>query len=126
MITSKVRDNLSVTITSGKHAIIADVSNALGGDDAGPGPHDLLEASLGACTTITVMMFARRKQWPLKDVVTTVTILSEKGEINEIQRDVQLIGDLSEEQRTRLLEIANKCPMHNFLQKKSQITTRIV
>lgn len=126
MITSKRRSNLSVSITSGKHTITADVSNALGGDDAGPGPHELLEASLGACTTITVMMFARRKQWPLKDVVTNVTISSEKGEVNEIQRDVELIGELSDEQRSKLLDIANKCPMHNFLQKKSIITTRIV
>ncbi len=125
MITTKILTNLSVTQTNGSHSITADVSQKLGGGGSALNPHELLEASLGACTTITVMMYAKRKQWPLTDVVTTVKILSENGEVNEISRKIELKGDLTDVHRERLLEIANKCPMHNFLQKKSHIETSL-
>ncbi|MES2527318.1 MAG: OsmC family protein [Bdellovibrionota bacterium] len=126
MITTQIKNNLSVVQSNGQHSITADVPTALGGNDTGLTPHELLEASLGACTTITVMMYAKRKQWPLKDVVTTVKILSEKGEMNEISREIKLVGDLTEVHVEKLMEIANKCPMHNFLEKKSIITTKAV
>ncbi len=126
MITTQIKNNLSVVQSNGQHSITADVSKQLGGDDTALNPHELLEASLGACTTITVMMYAKRKQWPVKDVITTVKIISEKGEINEISRDIKFIGDLTEVHVDKLLEIANKCPMHNFLEKKSVITTKAV
>ena len=126
MITTKIRTNLSVTQTNGEHTITADVGKDIGGDDTALNPHELLEASLGSCTTITVMMYARRKQWPLKDVVTTVKVVSEKAEINEISREIKFEGDLTQEQKERLLEIADKCPMHKFLSKTSSITTKAV
>ncbi len=126
MITTQIKNKLSVVQSNGQHSITSDVSTALGGDDSGLNPHELLEASLGACTTITVMMYAKRKQWPLRDVITTVKILSEKGEINEISRDIKFVGDLTEVHVSKLLEIANKCPLHNFLEKKSIITTKAV
>jgi putative redox protein len=126
VIRTSIKANLSVTQTNGEHTITADVGKDVGGDDSALNPHELLEASLGSCTTITVMMYARRKQWPLKDVVTTVKVVSEKEEINEISREIQLVGDLDREQKERLVEIANKCPMHKFLSKKSAITTKAV
>lgn len=126
MITTKLLKNLSVTQTNGQHSITSDVSKETGGDDSGLNPHELLEASLGACTSITVMMYAKKKNVPLEDVVTTVKITSEKGEINEISRDIELRGDLSPELKEKLMSIANRCPMHNFIEKKSHITTRLV
>lgn len=126
MIITSLKSNLSVTQSNGSHSISADVSKSLGGDDSALSPHELLEASLGACTTITVMMYARRKQWPVKDVITTVKILSEAGEINEISRTIAFKGDVTDVHRDKLLEIANKCPMHTFLGKKSHIVTSIV
>ncbi len=125
MITTNIKNNLSVNQTNGSHSITADVNQKLGGDDSGLSPHELLEASLGACTTITLMMFAKRKHWPVKDVITTVKILSEAGEVNEISRTIELKGDLTEVHRDKLLEIANKCPMHLFLEKKSKVVTSI-
>lgn len=126
MIKTQYLKNLSVTQTNGQHSITSDVSKETGGDDSGLNPHELLEASLGACTSITVMMYAKRKNVPLEDVITTVRIQSEKGEINEISRDIELKGDLTEEMKAKLMLIANKCPMHNFIEKKSTITTRLV
>lgn len=126
MIRTSIRNNLSVTQTNDQHTITADVGKDIGGDDTALNPHELLEASLGACTTITVMMYAKRKNYPVEDVITTVKVVSESGEINEITRDIELKGSLDEETKKRLMDIANKCPMHKFLTKKSSITTRIV
>lgn len=126
MITTQIKTNLSVVQSNGRNEITADVSTALGGNDSGLTPHELLEASLGACTTITVMMYSKRKQWPVTDVVTTVNIVSEKGEINEIYREISFKGKFTEVHVSKLLEIANKCPMHIFLGKKSVITTKVV
>lgn len=124
MISVKKNNNLSVEINQARHSLLADVSQALGGDDTGFNPHELLEASLGACTSITVMMFARRKAWPLLDLEVTVKIIQE-GEENIISRELHFVGELSEEQKTKLTEIANKCPMHNFLMRKTTIETRV-
>lgn len=126
MIKTQMKSNLSVTQTNDLHSITSDVSKENGGDGSALNPHELLEASLGACTSITVMMYAKRKNVPLLDVITTVKITSEKGEINEITRDIEFKGELTEELREKLLSIANRCPMHNFLQKKSTIATRSV
>ncbi len=125
MIEIKKNLNLSVQATNLKFTILSDVSTEQGGDDLGFNPHELLEASLGACTSITVMMYAKRRNLPLLDVSTKVTIISEDAE-NVILREISFVGDLDDEQKKKLLEIANKCPMHKFLLKKSQIETRAV
>lgn len=125
MVEIKGNLNLSVKVTNQKHQIISDVSQNLGGYDLGFNPHELLEASLGACTSITIMMYAKRRNLPLNDVLTKVTITPE-SEDNSILREISFIGDLTEDQKKKLFEIANKCPMHNFLLKKSQIDTRLV
>lgn len=126
MIRTSIWKNLTVTQTNDQHTITADVGTDLGGDASALNPHELLEASLGACTSITVMMYARKKAIPLEDVVTTVKILSENGDANAISRKVELKGNLDEATKARLLEIANKCPMHKFLSKKSEIKTELV
>ena len=97
-----------------KHHLIADEPVASGGDDAGPAPHDFLLAALGSCTSMTVKMYADRKGWALRSVEVKLSQAKE-GEVHVIRRDIHFEGDLDAEQRARLLEIANKCPVHKTL-----------
>lgn len=115
---------LKQLISAGKNSLIADVPVALGGDDAGLEPHDLLDAALGACTALTVTMVAHRKQMPLTDVRVEVT-RDESDSIYRLRRNIELVGDLTPDQRSYLLGIANKCPVHKALQKKFEIETEL-
>ncbi len=124
------------TISVGKHRLRADEPPDAGGTDTGPSPYDLLLAGLGACTSMTVRMYADLKQLPLDKV--TVRLRHEKihaqdcsecdtreGKIDRIDREIELEGKLDEAQRARLLEIANKCPVHRTLRSEVWIPTRI-
>lgn len=112
-------------IRAGAHTLLADETVAHGGTDRGPSPHELLLAALGACTSMTVSMYARRKQWPLEDV--RVELRHGRDDAGErIERDIELVGALDVEQRARLLEIANKCPVHRSLSGPLTIHTTIV
>jgi uncharacterized OsmC-like protein/alpha-beta hydrolase superfamily lysophospholipase len=123
-------------IAVGRHRLVADEPVAVGGADAGPSPYDLLLAGLGACTGMTLHMYAARKGWPLEEA--TVRLKHGKvhaiddehaGEpgarVDHVEREVVLEGPLSEEQRARLLEIANKCPVHRTLEAGVRTTTRL-
>jgi len=102
------------TITSGPHTLLADEKVEQGGEDAGLEPHELLLSALGACTSMTLKMYAERKGWPIGNV--SVTLAGEKGERGyRITRAITMSGALDDEQRARLLEIANKCPVHKTL-----------
>ena len=125
------------TISIGDHRLAADEPQALGGTDTGPTPYDLLISALGACTSMTVSLYARRKQWPLEAVTvrlrhskTYATDCAEcetkDGRLDRIELDVELHGNLTEEQRKRLLEIANKCPVHKTLTSEIDIRSRLV
>lgn len=120
-------------ITAGHHRLVADEPSPIG-DDAGPTPYDLLLAGLGACTSMTVRMYADRKGWPLERVRVGLRhsrIHAEdcaecettKGWIAHIDLDVELIGDLDETQRHRLMEIAKRCPVHQTLTSEVRIAT---
>ncbi len=114
------------------HHILADEPHEIGGTDRGLTPYGLLAAGLGACTSMTVRMYARRKGWPLEHVAVDVTHDKRHGadaadsdarQIDHLHRTVTLTGDLTDDQRARLMEIADKCPVHRTLEHGARITT---
>jgi len=123
-------------ITVGSHVLLADEPGEVGGADAGPNPYELLLAALGACAGITVQMYADRKQWPLEEAHIVLSWArvhakdcaecdTEVGMVDGIEMEISFSGDLSEDQRRRLTEIANKCPVHRTLSSPIQIHTRL-
>lgn len=122
-------------ILIGGHKLLGDEPRDVGGTDAGPGPYELLLAALGTCTCITVRMYAERKHWPLEAVQVALTHAKVHAEdcvacetevrsIDQIDMEITLTGGLSTDQRQRLLEIAEKCPVHRTLTSQVRITTR--
>jgi uncharacterized OsmC-like protein/alpha-beta hydrolase superfamily lysophospholipase len=121
-------------ISVGGHDLAADEPAAIGGADSGPTPYDLLLAGLGACTSITVRMYAERKGWPLRLVTVRLRhrrihasdcagCETQTGQLDHIERELQLDGELTGEQRGRLLEIAERCPVHRTLHSEVLVST---
>jgi putative redox protein len=122
-------------IAAGHHQLVADEPPP-GGDDTGPTPYDLLLAGLGACTSMTVRMYADRKRWPLGQVRVTLRhsrihakdcadCETSIGHVDHIDCDVELTGDLDDTQRQRLLHIAERCPVHQTLTSEVRIATSL-
>src|SRR5262245_28362617 len=104
------------SIEIGPHHLVADEPATDGGEDGGPAPHDFLLAALGACTSMTVKLYADRKGWPLERVHVELEQAKDgAGAGHVIRRVILLEGPLDDEQRARLLEIAGKCPVHRTL-----------
>ncbi|MET4220691.1 uncharacterized OsmC-like protein/fermentation-respiration switch protein FrsA (DUF1100 family) [Bradyrhizobium sp. LB14.3] len=131
------KSKFNQTISVGPHRLIADEPVAAGGEDAGPGPYDFLLAGLGACTSMTMRLYADRKSLPLDRV--TVTLKHSKiyakdcaecetrdGMLDQIERDIAMDGTLDPEQRKKLMEIADKCPVHRTLTSEIRIVTKAV
>jgi putative redox protein len=107
------------TIQTGAHTIIADEPIADGGEDQGPAPYQLLLSALAACKVMTVRFYAKREQWPLEQVEAELTMETTREGIKttaHIKAQLSFQGDLSPEQRAKLLLIADKCPVHKLLQ----------
>ena len=129
-------DNLRQQIDAGPHTFFADEPADAGGDDSGPDPYELLLAALGACTSMTLLLYARRKQWPLeaaevrlshgRDYARDCADCDEKPvQIDLIERRITLRGPLDEAQRAGLLEIARKCPVHRTLTGTIRVNDRL-
>jgi putative redox protein len=116
--------NYAVAITAGHHQLNADEALALGGKDTGPAPFELLCSALGACTAITLRMYAERKAWPLRGVQVDLHF-SVTGKDSAIARVLSFDGDLSEEQRARLADIAERTPVTLTLKNGVAITTTL-
>lgn len=110
-------------IEIGQHRLTTDVPPELGGEDSGPEPHDLLAAALGACTALTVTMYARRKGWPLDDIDVRIEHGKGADQAYVFTRRIAYSGELSAEQRDQLTGIANKCPVHKTLSGEIRIVT---
>ncbi|WP_235298275.1 bifunctional alpha/beta hydrolase/OsmC family protein [Portibacter marinus] len=127
-------DGFTTEIMAGNHGLVADEPEDIGGNDFGPSPYELLNASLGACTAMTLQMYARRKKWPLDTVKVHLSFdrryiedcascEDPKSKISHFDVCINLEGNLSQEQRERLLEIANKCPVHRTLDEEVSFNT---
>ncbi|MGD1848485.1 MAG: alpha/beta fold hydrolase [Salibacteraceae bacterium] len=129
-------EGYSSQVKAGKHRFVSDEPTSVGGNDFGPTPYDLLTASLGACTAMTLRMYANRKKWDLQ----SVTVHLEHGKqhredcdrpeqsgskIDHFDRVIEIEGDLDAKQKSRLLEIADKCPVHRTLHNEVKVTTRL-
>ncbi|HFB99512.1 MAG TPA: OsmC family protein [Phaeodactylibacter sp.] len=126
-------------IQAGQHGLLADESEDVGGDDFGPSPYQYLSAALGACTVMTLQMYARRKKWDLKEVKVHIDYakryvddckecveFSKEVKIDHFEREIELVGNLTDEQKNRLLEIADRCPVHRTLSSEVRIITNLI
>ncbi len=136
-ITAKSSTNFQVRIKAGRHEFIADEPLGIG-DDAGPDPYSLLLGSLAACTIMTVIMYARRKKWPLEDVELSLSTRKvhakdcedcesdPNARVDIIDRQISFKGDLTPDQIDRLTNIASKCPVHRTLTSETVIRTEVL
>ncbi len=127
----------SQLLTTGQHAFVCDEPAESGGDNLGPSPYELLLWALGACTSMTLLMYARRKGWDLAEVSVHLThdrihasdsqdAESEGAKVERITRDISLRGNLTDEQTQRLMEIAGRCPVHKTLTSSPQVVDSII
>jgi putative redox protein len=129
-------NNFLQEIVSGRHRLQADEPVSAGGNDAAPSPYDYLLIALGVCTSMTIGLYARRKAFPLENIVVSLShsrihtrdceeCETKEGMLDRIETSIELTGSLTSEQRAKLMEIAGKCPVHRTLESGSVVTTSI-
>ena len=116
---------LQQKLTTGDLHYVSDAEVSKGGNGTGPSPHEFLGAALAACTSMTLKMYSERKSIQLQNAIVTVDI-ERHDDVEIFTRHIELVGDLDEEQRARMLEIAQRCPIHNALAGEIQIKTQLV
>ncbi len=116
---------LQQKLTAGELHFLSDAETAKGGSGTGPSPHEYLGAALAACTSMTLKMYAGRKSMNLENAVVTVDIVRE-DDVEIFSREIKFTGNLTPEEKERLLEIADKCPIHKALAGEIQIKTQLV
>ncbi len=135
-VIARMGNSLRTEVTANGYALVADEPVALGGTDTGPTPYDYLLAALGSCTAMTVRMYADRKGWPLESVLVRMKhgkihakdceeCETENGRVDRIELELELEGPLEEQQRRRLVEVSEKCPVHRTLDSEVLIETRV-
>jgi putative redox protein len=118
------RSRYKMSMNARSHQFIADEPAELNGSDLGPTPDELLCSALAACTSATLRMYADRKSWPLEEAVVTVKMSKgDDGKTTEFARTLHLIGELTDDQKARLLDVAGKCPVHRALTQPIRIDT---
>lgn len=132
----KYQKNLQHEARMGDNILILDEPKDVGGDGKGPSPYETMLAALGACTSMTMIMYARRKGWNIQDVEIELshqkihaedceTCETKTGKLDKITRDIKVKGNINNEQLNRLLEIAEKCPVHRTLTSENMIIDQI-
>lgn len=134
----ELANNFTTQINTKKHTLVADEPHNVGGDDYGPSPYELLNAALGACTVMTLKLYAERKKWALKEVYVYLSHEKKHHEdadnqapgqgskIDHIIKKIELVGDLTNEQRAKLKEISSRCPVHRTLEGTTIIDTELI
>jgi uncharacterized OsmC-like protein len=126
----------ALDLTAGAHQLLADEPKALGGDDTGPTPYELLGAALAACTAMTLRLYAKRKGWPLGRISVAVRHSkvhaqdcadreTTNARVDRLERVIEVAGDVADDRRAKLLEIADKCPVHRTLEGPVEVVTRL-
>jgi putative redox protein len=135
-VVTRTGDAYRTEMQAGPHALVADEPEDVGGDDAGPSPYDYLLSALGSCTGMTLRMYADRKEWPLEEAIVRLSHTkihakdcehcdTDTGKVDRIEREIEVRGALSDAQRERLLDIANKCPVHRTLHSEVQVRSSL-
>jgi len=136
-VTARSTKNLQVEIQTGNHRLLADEPIEDDGDDMGPAPYDLLLSALAGCKVMTVLLYARRKEWPVEEVTVTLShkkvhareyeesVSPPNSRIDLIETNISFEGDLDETQISRLTEISTRCPVHRTLTSETVIRTSV-
>jgi putative redox protein len=136
-VTVRSGDGFTHELTARGHRLVVDEPGGVCGADLGPNPYELLLGALGSCTSVTLLMYARRKGWPLERVEVRLShdrvhaddcadCETKVGKVDTIDKEIVLEGPLTDEQRARLLDIAGKCPVHRTLASEIKIRDRLV